>query len=218
MPKPTFFRLAEEKRLRLIKAAYAEFSRAPFAEASISNIIKDAGIPRGSFYQYFEDKADVFFYLLDRMRESTDVAVRESVAANDGDFFAAMNDLFDRFINEIVTGPYKDFYTNVFMYMDFHAVSRLTPAHEKPMPPKGHGEVTRYLLTAIDRSTLRVKTDDDMRMLIRQVMGLFMQTIGYYYNRRAAGEILSIETVKRRLAQLLNWIQYGVVDAKEAHE
>ncbi|WP_225350832.1 TetR/AcrR family transcriptional regulator [Lacticaseibacillus camelliae] len=63
MPKPTFFRLAETKRKRLIKAAYDEFSRASFQDASISNIIKEAGIPRGSFYQYFEDKSDIFFLL-----------------------------------------------------------------------------------------------------------------------------------------------------------
>ncbi|MCU5751761.1 TetR/AcrR family transcriptional regulator, partial [Bacillus cereus] len=64
MPKQTFFNLEREKKELLIQAAMKEFSRVPLFEASISNIIKDAGIPRGSFYQYFEDKEDVFFFLL----------------------------------------------------------------------------------------------------------------------------------------------------------
>lgn len=86
MPKPTFFRLPEEKRMRLVKAAYAEFTRAPFADASISNIIKDAGIPRGSFYQYFEDKSDIFFYLLDRMRDNAQDWMQRILKEQKGDF------------------------------------------------------------------------------------------------------------------------------------
>ena len=45
MPKPTFFRLPEAKQKRLMDAANKEFARAPFNDASISHIIKDAGIP-----------------------------------------------------------------------------------------------------------------------------------------------------------------------------
>ena len=71
MPKKTFFRLPAEKQQRLLKAAHAEFSRVPFNEASVSNIIKAAEIPRGSFYQYFEDKADIFFYDLSLLRDSS---------------------------------------------------------------------------------------------------------------------------------------------------
>ena len=51
MPKSTFFRLPEEKRGRLMDAAWAEFTRVSFAEASINRIIRSAQIPRGSFYQ-----------------------------------------------------------------------------------------------------------------------------------------------------------------------
>ena len=42
-----------------------EFVRTSYTEVSINKIIQIAGIPRGSFYQYFEGKEDLFFYLLD---------------------------------------------------------------------------------------------------------------------------------------------------------
>ena len=61
MPKQTFFNLPEGKRKTLMNAAEKEFARVPLAKASISNIIKDANIPRGSFYQYFENKEDLYF-------------------------------------------------------------------------------------------------------------------------------------------------------------
>ena len=65
MPKQTFINLPNDKKETLINAAMKEFSRAPLFEASISNIVKEAGIPRGSFYQYFEDKEDLYYFLLD---------------------------------------------------------------------------------------------------------------------------------------------------------
>ena len=65
MPTGTFFRLPEEKQRRLMEAAWEEFVRTSYTEVSINKIIQIAGIPRGSFYQYFEGKEDLFFYLLD---------------------------------------------------------------------------------------------------------------------------------------------------------
>lgn len=59
MPKETFFNLAEEKKEKIINAAKKEFKRVPLEQASIKNIVEDAGIARGSFYQYFESKEDL---------------------------------------------------------------------------------------------------------------------------------------------------------------
>ena len=65
MPKETFFNLPEEKRQRILDLAIAEFSTHDYQNASISRIVAEAGIAKGSFYQYFEDKADLYRYLLD---------------------------------------------------------------------------------------------------------------------------------------------------------
>ena len=59
MPKQTFFNLKEEKKKKIEKALIKEFSNNTFEKASISNIIAEANIPRGSFYQYFESKEDL---------------------------------------------------------------------------------------------------------------------------------------------------------------
>ena len=90
MPKKTFFRLPAEKQQRLLKAAHAEFSRVPFNEASVSNIIKAAEIPRGSFYQYFEDKADIFFYDLSLLRDSSKQDLEQLLLDTKGDLFKTM--------------------------------------------------------------------------------------------------------------------------------
>lgn len=65
MPKNTFFNLEREKRERIEKAAIEEFYNNKFSESSINNIVKKSSISKGSFYQYFEDKYDVYKYIMD---------------------------------------------------------------------------------------------------------------------------------------------------------
>lgn len=64
MPKQTFLNLPEEKRETIFNAAVEEFSEYGLENASTNRIVKNSGIAKGSFYQYFEDKQDVFMYLL----------------------------------------------------------------------------------------------------------------------------------------------------------
>ena len=67
MPKDTFYNLSEEKKKRIFDAAVREFSTRRFSEASINQIVKNAGIPKGSFYQYFADKEDIYLYVGEEM-------------------------------------------------------------------------------------------------------------------------------------------------------
>ncbi len=69
MPKPTFFNLSSEKRNRVIDAAVDEFSENSFHNAGVNRIVDAAGIAKGSFYQYFIDKEDLFRYLLEYIGE-----------------------------------------------------------------------------------------------------------------------------------------------------
>ena len=64
MPKQTFFNLPAEKRENFLNIALAEFAENDFQSASISRIVATAGIAKGSFYQYFENKEDLYRYLL----------------------------------------------------------------------------------------------------------------------------------------------------------
>ena len=65
MPKQTFLNLPEEKRQVFIAIALDEFANNDYNSASVSKIVEKAGIAKGSLYQYFEDKQDLFLYLLD---------------------------------------------------------------------------------------------------------------------------------------------------------
>lgn len=65
MPTQTFFNLPEAKRQAFIQAAIDEFADNDYANASITRIVARIGIAKGSVYQYFQDKQDLYLYLLD---------------------------------------------------------------------------------------------------------------------------------------------------------
>lgn len=62
MPKRTFNRLDEDKKERVIRAAIEEFQAHGFEKAKIEAIARNAGVAKGSIYQYFDDKKDLFLY------------------------------------------------------------------------------------------------------------------------------------------------------------
>lgn len=95
MPSSTFLNLPAEKQEKLLEAATREFSHRPFNEASINQIIKEAGIPRGSFYMYFQDKEDLFRYLLKGYVDQLFMLLEEFLLQNQGDIFEALLDLYD---------------------------------------------------------------------------------------------------------------------------
>ncbi|ERJ12495.1 TetR/AcrR family transcriptional regulator [Haloplasma contractile] len=64
MPTETFFNLKQDKRDRILKSAINEFSRYSYQKTNIANIAKQANISKGSMYQYFKDKQDLYIYLI----------------------------------------------------------------------------------------------------------------------------------------------------------
>jgi AcrR family transcriptional regulator len=64
MPTTTFFALPVERRQRLVEEAIREFSERSFNEASLSQIAQRSRIAKGSFYQYFTDKLDLYRWLV----------------------------------------------------------------------------------------------------------------------------------------------------------
>lgn len=64
IPKQTFYNLSKLKQNKIIGAAQIEFFNYGYDLSSIQRIIKACEISRGSFYQYFTDKKDLFFEIL----------------------------------------------------------------------------------------------------------------------------------------------------------
>lgn len=126
MPKDLFFEINEEKKNRILEAAIKEFSNKKYAEASINQIIKESDISRGSFYQYFEDKDDLYFYIINTVVNETAYAfLKEFVASQPDNIFSVYEALFTYNLQLLSDKKYQAFFKNMYLGMDYHLQQKL---------------------------------------------------------------------------------------------
>ncbi|WUI01086.1 TetR/AcrR family transcriptional regulator [Spirillospora sp. NBC_00431] len=73
MPTSTWFRLNVAKRERVFEVAMREFGENGYSTGSLNTIAREAGIAKGSLFQYFSDKLEFYAFVCDeasrRVRE-----------------------------------------------------------------------------------------------------------------------------------------------------
>jgi len=177
LPTETFFHLPAEKQKRIMNAAKKEFSRLPLKDASIATIIKDAEIPRGSFYQYFENKEDLYYYYFHTLKSDSQRDLIRSIQHEKGDLFAGFEWYFSRMIEEVLKGKNANFYRNLFLSMDYRSFHKVMPEIHKKMHHAHHEErkATRKkeeaeFFAEIDKDLLKVADDHELKLLIQLLM------------------------------------------------
>jgi AcrR family transcriptional regulator len=71
-------RARDKRRKQLLDAATRVFARKGYWSASISDVIRAAGVARGTFYLYFRGKQDVFVAIVDNFREEQKRLLQQS--------------------------------------------------------------------------------------------------------------------------------------------
>jgi len=95
MPKDTFLNLSEKKRNLIENVALNEFAEHGFDNASINRIVEKADIAKGSFYQYFEDKGDLYKHILTRIGEEKLAYITPALQnPADLDFFSLLEEIY----------------------------------------------------------------------------------------------------------------------------
>lgn len=99
MPKDTFDNLPADKRARFVDAALDEFCARPYDQASVTTIVARLGIAKGSVYQYFEDKLDLFRWLVEEAGRRKQAALAEAPPLDgpplaEGGFFARLRAMY----------------------------------------------------------------------------------------------------------------------------
>ncbi|MCI2106379.1 MAG: TetR/AcrR family transcriptional regulator [Intestinimonas sp.] len=163
MPSTTFFNLPEEKRQRLLAAARSEFAHVPYPDVSINQIIRGAGIPRGSFYMYFQDKADLFRYLLQCHNEQFESELCLLLREHHGDLFAAAMALFDHIRDEKQSSLGTQKYE--FMSQVIRLNQQLWSADLAAACASAHAGTPAFL-ALIDTSRLDLRGPEDLRDML----------------------------------------------------
>lgn len=107
MPKQTFFNLPQKKRSRILECAIQEFAEHGYERFSISRMVAAAGIAKGSFYQYFEDKDDLYEHVIDIViiQRKLRISDEEQPRLLELNLTQFIRTLFRRLVREFSTEP-----------------------------------------------------------------------------------------------------------------
>ncbi|MDG0873218.1 TetR family transcriptional regulator [Paenibacillus thiaminolyticus] len=172
MPKQTFFNLSEDKRRKLMSAMKEEFSRVPLHEASVANIVQTAGIPRGSFYQYFEDKDEAFYFLLEQHTKDNQEKFIASLQKFDGDIFDTFIEMFREML-EFQNKENRNFFRNAFLNMNYKMETTFTQRFNEINAGEHFLEISQLINT----DKLNITNEQDLFHMMKIMMAITIQNL-----------------------------------------
>jgi len=100
LPTVTWARVDPARRAAVIEAAESEFGAHGFSRGSLNVIARRAGVAKGSLFQYFADKRDLYAFITDiasqRVRSYMEDLIRELDPRRP--FFEFLTDLLDGWV------------------------------------------------------------------------------------------------------------------------
>ena len=204
MPTERFYKLPEEKKKAIRDAAMEECIRVPFEKVSINKIIQNAGISRGSFYTYFEDKRDLVRYIFSDTADKLKFFWTKSVVTHGGDLWIASEGLLDQAIIFAQKGKMFQMMQSIVLYQDFDKLFAEIHGSNGVGEKKGN-EILEALYEVTDKGKFRKIDMDSFGILVSMIMGCVMESIGWY-NRHMESE----ENIKKIFREKLEILQHGI--------
>ena len=204
MPTERFYKLPEEKKKAIRDAAMEECIRVPFEKVSINKIIQNAGISRGSFYTYFEDKRDLVRYIFSDTADKLKFFWTKSVVSHGGNLWIASEELLDQAIIFAQKGKMFQMMQSIVLYQDFDKL--FAEIHgSNGVGEKKENEILEALYEVTDKAEFRKVDMDTFGILVSMIMGCVMESIGWY-NRYMESE----ENIKKIIREKLEILQHGI--------
>ncbi len=200
MPKITFFNLNIEKREKIKKAIINEFSKHTIAKASISNIVEEAQIPRGSFYQYFEDKEDALKYIIDESIKIEKEEIKNSLKRNNGDIFATSIDIF-KYVS-------KKSYKDTDMMLCHNIIQKLKEENVNifdGINSKSMCQANRENGNIINTDMLNLNNEEDLKYIMKILTVVIRASIIDVITKKK-----SEEKAKEELEKQIEILKYGM--------
>lgn len=182
MPRLTFFNLPDHKKQTLLDAAIEEFSRVPLQEASIANIVKAADIPRGSFYQYFENKEDLYFYLLKEELKEKRKKYFTKLEEHHGDIFHAVTDILQSFLIRMENENTYQFYRNMFLNLNYQTEKTFTDFIND-----NHQQYSEFT-NLINTEKLNVSSQEELELIVRMLTLVMTENIIQKFARNLSND------------------------------
>ena len=89
MPSKRFYQLKKVKKHTFLRMAYREFALHSYEGASITRLVSDLKMAKGSIYQYFLDKEDMYNYLVEHAYEQMQQVANKACPLSSSESFEA---------------------------------------------------------------------------------------------------------------------------------
>ncbi len=214
MPLPTFFNLPEDKRQKILEYAIDEFAQRDYHSASISRVVVRTGISKGSLYQYFKDKQDLYEYLLEVAAQKK-AELMTSISPPD----PAMS-LFDnlRFLFQVMS-------TYQFRFPLLAKIADRAISGNAPLPQsilaKAKQTTSDYLLSLIEdgKRQGKIRTDLDSNLIAVLFISALSGLSDYLRSQKAEGQTEIVthplssgfsDNLENSYNQIISILQYGI--------
>lgn len=203
MPKETFLKLSKEKQQKVINAAKKEFARAPIENVSIKNIVEEADIARGSFYQYFESKEDLLIYILRENSEKLNTKLKGKVKETNGDIFKLYIFLYDSMIEEFTNNPDQELFKQIFINLKssdenvFDLVRKTKPQ-----------DIIEYY-EQIDKNNLKIENYEDLVIICDMLNVITRRALIKNFKNK------SKEDCRKMFLKEIEYLKYGIEKKEE---
>jgi len=121
MPKSTFLNLSKSKQEKIFNVGKKEFSIFSLNDASVNRITENAKISKGSFYQYFNDKKEFYWYIIKIMIKDKVTKYDELLDIHKGDLIKVEEAQLKELITLMKDEEYEGVLRNLFLY-SFHDI------------------------------------------------------------------------------------------------
>ena len=196
MPTETFMKLPQEKKNKILQAAKEEFTRVPFEQTSIKNIVEGAEIARGSFYQYFTSKEDLLQYMMKDDKDKLDNFIRKKLQESKGDIFEAYLAIYDYMTEKVWKDKDLQFYKRLIENAKVVEDESFMLHMQKDIKPPFEQE---EFIRLIDTSKLKIQNEEDLHIVIQML---------YLITRKALVNNLKYQSTKKARGEYLKMMDY----------
>lgn len=203
MPKETFLKLSEEKKQKVLNAAKREFARVPIEQVSIKNIVENAEIARGSFYQYFESKEDLLAYILKENTDEIDTKIKNKIYETKGNIFDAYIELYDLMVKKFVENTEQEFFKQIFINLRLSDESLFTLI--KSVKPQN---IIKYF-EMFDKTSLKINEKNDFILICDMLNVITRRAIVKNFKGN------SQEECRQNFLKQIDYLKYGIIKKEE---
>ena len=160
-----------ERRQQILGVARELFAKRGYHQATIEDIVAEAGVARGTFYLYFEDKRAIFSDLIDRFASQLAVAIVRIVVDDPGVDVAAQ---VRENIRRIVGTCLADRAMTKVLFTD---ATGIDPAFDRKLANFYDSMVSLLTETLKDGQKLGIVRDGEPRVLAYLALGALKELL-----------------------------------------